>query len=316
LNGVHDIGGMDGFGPIERETNETVFHETWEGRVFGMSMVGGGLPQITLDARRHQLERLSPVQYLSSSYYERWLARIEAALVEAGTLAREEIDRRMQEFASEPDRPAPRHEDPVRTESIANALRPGRPTIRKIRQKPRFTAGDKIVTRNLNPRGHTRLPRYARGKRGVIVAHHGAHVFPDTNAHGLGEHPQHLYTVRIAMRELWGGSAEPNESLLIDLWESYLDKDKAAASPARKSIPAAEKAVEQNPPAAARARTPATSSKRARAVPLPTVTRTSPRPQKLGRGTAKSAGAKAGGGGAPARSARPARAGKPMKRSR
>jgi nitrile hydratase subunit beta len=220
---------MDGFGVINRETDEPVFHEHWESRVFGMSLTGAGLPPRTLDAGRHQLERLPPVQYLSYSYYERWLARIDAALVEAGTLTRGEIDQRMQEFAAKPDLPVPRREDAQRANSIQNAVRAGRPAIRKIRQKPRFALGQKVVTRNINPHGHTRLPRYARGKHGVIVAHHGPHVFPDSNAHGLGENPQHLYTVRIAMRELWGNNAEPNESLLIDLWEGYLDKDKAAA---------------------------------------------------------------------------------------
>ncbi|MBV8356955.1 MAG: nitrile hydratase subunit beta [Deltaproteobacteria bacterium] len=292
MNSVHDIGGMDGFGPIEHETDEPVFHEPWESRVFGMSMVGGGLPPITLDARRHQLERLPPVQYLSSSYYERWLARIDAALVEAGTLTREEIDKRMQEFAAEPGLPVPRRDDPARADSIANAVRAGRPATRKTRQKPRFAIGDKIITRNLNPHGHTRLPRYARGKRGVIVAHHGAHVFPDTNAHGLGENPQHLYTVRIAMRELWGNSAEPNESVLIDFWESYLDKDKAAAKstvqksalPAKTAI--VKTAIVKTAPQSDKILS-ATSSKRSLAMPLSSVTLTSPVSQKSGKGTSK-----------------------------
>jgi nitrile hydratase subunit beta len=241
VNGVHDIGGIDGFGPIHREPDEPVFHDEWEGRVFGMSMLGAGLPPITLDARRHQLERLPPVEYLSFSYYERWLARVEQALVETGTLAREEIDKRIQEIVTQPDSPMPRCEDPERADGIASTLRAGRPAARKIRQKPRFAIGDKIVTRNLNPHGHTRLPRYARGKRGVIVAHHGAHVFPDSNAHGLGENPQHLYTVRITSRELWGADAEPAGSVQIDLWESYLDQDKAAAKSSPKSGSAAKR---------------------------------------------------------------------------
>ena len=243
MNSVHDIGGTDGFGPIHRETGDSVFHEPWESRVFGMSMLGAGLAPIPLDARRHQLERLSPVQYISSTYYERWLARIDAALVEAGTLTRDEIDKRMQMFAAQPDLPISRREDPLRAQGIGNILRAGRSAARKIRQQPRFAAGDKVVTRNLNPHGHTRLPRYARGRRGVIVAHHGAHVFPDSNAHGLGENPQHLYTVRIAMRELWGDSAEANENLLIDLWESYLERDKTAATSRALKNPSARKKV-------------------------------------------------------------------------
>jgi nitrile hydratase subunit beta len=255
LNGVHDIGGMDGFGPVHRETGEPVFHEAWEGRVFGMSMLGGGLPRTPIDARRHRGERLDPVKYLSSSYYERWLAGMESALIETGTVRSDEIEARVRQFAAEPSLLMPRQEDPAVAASIGVRYRAGNPATRKIRQKPRFAAGDKVVTRNLNPFGHTRLPRYARGKRGVVVAHHGAHVFPDSNAHGLGENPQHLYTVRIAMRELWGDSAEANESVLIDLWESYLEKDKAfAKSGGLKSAAPTRKIAVKTAPRAASAK--------------------------------------------------------------
>jgi nitrile hydratase len=219
---------MDGFGPIHRETDEPVFHEPWESRVFAMFITGMGLPPVTgFDAARHGMERLDPVMYLTSSYYERWLAAMESRLTETGTLSREEIEARVQRFADDPHLPIARRDDPVQAEGLVNAFRIGRPAARKIRQKPRFAVGDKIVTGNLNPHGHTRLPRYARAKRGVIVAHRGAHVFPDSNAHGQGENPLHLYTVRIAGGELWGDSAEPNENVLIDLWESYLQREKA-----------------------------------------------------------------------------------------
>jgi nitrile hydratase subunit beta len=295
LNGVHDLGGMDGFGPISPETDEPVFHEPWEGRVFGMSMLGAGLPPIPLDARRHQLERLSPAQYLSSSYYERWLARIDAALVESGTLSREEIDRRMQEIAAEPDRPLARREDQARADGIATALRIGRPATRKIRKRPRFAAGERIMTRNLNPHGHTRLPRYARGKRGIIIAHHGAHVFPDTNAHGLGENPQHLYTVRIAARELWGDSAESNENVLIDLWESYLEKEKAPAkSAASKNIPTAQKIVATTSSRAHKLPARAAPAGRSRAKPLPSVTLPAPSAGGKSKGAKPTGGRRSG----------------------
>jgi nitrile hydratase beta subunit len=223
LNGVHDIGGMDGFGAIHRDPDEPVFHEPWESRVFGIALTAV-IPTAPLDAFRHRLERLDPVKYLTSSYYERWLAAIEGALVENGTLSLDEIENRTEQFGANPDTPMPHGKNPGQGDRFHGG-RPG--SQRKIRQKPRYAVGDRIVTRNLNPVGHTRLPRYARGKHGVIVAHHGAHVFPDSNAHGMGENPQHLYTVRFAMRELWGDSSEPNESLLIDLWESYLDSEKA-----------------------------------------------------------------------------------------
>jgi len=236
MNGVHDIGGMDGFGPVTPQPNEPVFHEPWEGRVFALNLSRAGQPPSTLDAGRYRQECLDPVVYLASSYYERWLASTEIAIVAGGALTRDEIEARVRQLAADPDRPIPRREDPAIAQAIARALRAGRPVTREIRRQPRFAVGDRIMTRNLNPHGHTRIPRYARGKRGVIAHHHGAHVFPDTNAHGLGENPQHLYSVRFSARELWGDAAEPNESILLDLWESYLDK---ARTPARTSAPKA-----------------------------------------------------------------------------
>lgn len=230
MNSVHDIGGTDGFGPVRPELNEPVFHEAWEGRVFAIfAIIGAGHPPVPVDALRHQLERLDPVQYLASSYYERWLAAMENAILEAGTLTRDEIEAKVHQFTADPSLAIPRREDPALAEGISSVLRAGQPVTRQIRQKPRFAVGDQVMTRNLNPHGHTRLPRYARAKHGVIARHHGAHVFPDTNAHGLGENPQHLYSVCISARELWGDSAEANESILIDLWESYLEKDDLAA---------------------------------------------------------------------------------------
>jgi nitrile hydratase subunit beta len=226
LNGVHDIGGMDGFGPIRRELDEPVFHELWEGRVFAMFLSGAGLPPTRFDSDRHRLEQIPPLTYLRSSYYERWLVALETGLLQTGTLSQFEIEARVQQFAADPDLPIPRREDAEKAQGFVDALRIGKPVTRKVRQKPRFAVGDKIVTRNLNPHGHTRLPRYARGKRGVVVAYHGPHIFPDTHAHGLGENPQHLFTVRISMHELWATSAGRNESLLIDLWESYLERDR------------------------------------------------------------------------------------------
>jgi nitrile hydratase subunit beta len=244
MNGVHDLGGMDGFGPVVPEKDEPVFHAAWEARVFALNLLGPGRTPIPVDALRHRIERLDPVRYLASSYYERWLAAMAEAIIDAGTLTPDEIDARIRELEAEPDRAMPHLENPAHVEGIVAALRAGAPVVRKIRKPARFALGDRVVTRNLNPLGHTRLPRYARGKRGVIVLHHGAHVFPDTNAHGLGEHPQHLYTVRFTARELWGDAAEPKATVLIDLWEGYLDPSssarpveaKAAAKPSPKTV--------------------------------------------------------------------------------
>lgn len=241
MNGVHDIGGMDGFGAVRPEPNEPVFHEPWEGRVFVLNLLGPGRTAIPVDALRHRIERLDPVRYLASSYYERWLAMMEQAIIDAGTLSADEISARMRELEAEPDRALPRTENPEHADGVAAALRAGSPVARKTRKPPRFAIGDHVLTRNLNPLGHTRLPRYARGKRGVIVLYHGAHVFPDTNAHGLGEHPQHLYAVRFTARELWGNAAETKATALIDLWESYFDSERSSAAlPATKTRAAAK----------------------------------------------------------------------------
>jgi nitrile hydratase len=230
MNSVQDIGGLDGFGPVRVELNEPVFHEPWESRVFAMAISRVGTGPVTLDALRHAGESLPPEQILTLSYYQKWLAVREALIISARTLTREEIDAKVQQFAANPDLEVPRREDPALANNIPTILQAGNPVTRSIRRKPRFALGDLVTTRNLNPQGHTRLPRYARNKRGVIAAHHGAHVFPDTNAHGLGENPQHLYTVRIGARELWGDSAEPNECVLVDLWESYLAPDGTRAN--------------------------------------------------------------------------------------
>lgn len=242
MNGIHDIGGMDGFGAVHSEPEEAVFHEPWEGRVFALNLLGPGRTPIPVDALRHRIERLDPVRYLTSSYYERWLAAMAEAIIEAGTLTPDEIEARMRELEAEPNGAMAHRENPAHAQGMVAALRAGSPVTRKVRKPARFAIGEHVITRNLNPLGHTRLPRYARGKRGVIVLHHGAHVFPDTNAHGLGEHPQHLYTVRFAARELWGNAGEPKAMVLIDLWEGYLDSDRArrSASP-NKAKPAAKR---------------------------------------------------------------------------
>jgi nitrile hydratase beta subunit len=240
MNSVHDIGGMDGFGPLREEAGEPVFHQPWEGRTFGMAMFSMPVTSLPLDALRHAQERQEPVQYLAASYYQRMLGTLEKVLIEVGTLSSNEIDAKCGQFLANPGLPVPRREVPETAASIPAILRAGNPVTRKIGKKPRFAIGDRVMTRNLNPHGHTRLPRYTRSKHGVITAHHGAHVFPDTNAHGLGENPQHLYTVRISARELRGDTAEPNECILIDLWESYLAPDgiTAKAPSAKDAAPA------------------------------------------------------------------------------
>ena len=229
MNGIHDMGGMHGFGRVEREDNEPVFHTKWEGRVMGISRACSVQRIFNIDEGRHAIERMPPADYLKSSYYERWLDRNVRLLVEKGVITREELERRMAQLASGSD-PAPPHQDPKLTDRMLRATR-ARTPYRRPGPPPRFAGGDRILTRNDAPVGHTRLPRYARGKRGVVDAVHGSFIFPDTNAHGQGEQPHTLYSVRFDAVELWGASAEPRAPVHLDLWERYLEP--AVSAPAR-----------------------------------------------------------------------------------
>lgn len=219
MDGVHDLGGMHGFGPVEREENEPVFHADWEKTVLAIQRVTLGT-DYNIDEFRHSIERMDPAHYLASSYYEHWLDGIARLLVEKGVISADEMAARAAHFRARPDAPAMAVAPP------AGAARP-RPaaetSFRPSTAPPRFAVDDRVTARNLHPRGHTRLPRYARGKPGVIAALRGCHVFPDAHAHGLGERPEHLYSVRFDARILWGDAAEPNQRVHLDLWESYLE---------------------------------------------------------------------------------------------
>ena len=217
MNGVHDMGGMHGFGPIMREENEPLFHAPWEAHVRAMMTVVRSRGYFNIDASRHGIERMEPAHYLRASYYERWLATIELNLIEGGFLTGEELDTRMQLLREVPEAALPRGAA-VAAEPVAREQSPDSPL-----PVSRYAVGDAVVTRNVHPPGHTRLPRYARGKRGVIQRLYGAQIFPDTNAHGLGENPQPLYSVRFEARELWGEAAESRQTVSLDLWESYLE---------------------------------------------------------------------------------------------
>jgi nitrile hydratase subunit beta len=219
MDGIHDLGGMHGFGPVVPEPDEPVFHADWERRVFGLTFSTG----CTVDEFRHGIEQMDPAEYLNSSYYEHWLVTIEKNLLDKGRITAEELDARTRHFQEHPQAQPTRREDPQLARRFLEGIKIGNPSVRAPAVPPRFQVGDRVVARNTHPHGHTRLPRYVRGKRGTIHAHYGTHLTPDTNAHGLGEQPQPVYNVRFDARELWGDSAEERQVLHIDLWESYLE---------------------------------------------------------------------------------------------
>jgi len=220
MNGPHDLGGMHGLGPInpEPEEEEPVFHADWERRVFGLNSAAGYLGKWNIDKSRHARERQHPVDYLRHTYYENWLAGLKKLLVEAGLVTPEELAIGKAEGpADEPTRKLV-----IKAENVAEAVAKGSPVEVSIDTPPRFKPGNSVRAINRHPTGHTREPRYVRGRVGVINEHHGAYVFPDKNALGMRE-GQHLYSVRFEAESLWGESASGRSAVYVDLWENYLE---------------------------------------------------------------------------------------------
>ena len=216
MNGAQDLGGMMGFGPVAPEPGEPLFHAPWEKRAMALTVAAGACGAWNLDISRHARETLPPAQYLSKSYYDIWISGLAKLVLAAGMVSEEEI------ASGQAMHPPIAVRNVLRQENVAAAIARGWPCDRPATAPARFREGDAIVTRVINPTTHTRLPRYARGKRGVIEALRGVHVFPDSNAHGLGENPQWLYTVRFDGTELWGEGADPSVKVSIDAFEPYL----------------------------------------------------------------------------------------------
>jgi len=216
MNGAHDLGGMHGLGPIDPEPDEPVFHEEWERRIFALTMACGALGKWNLDMSRFARESMHPADYLATSYYEHWLHGLEVQLVDSGLVTEQEL-----EGAVSP-RPATDMKA-LTADRVAPGLAKGSTARVESDLAPRFAAGDAVVARNLNPLGHTRVPRYARGRRGIIDRDHGVFIFADDHAMGRGRNPQHVYSVRFTARELWGAAASPRDTIHIDLWDDHLD---------------------------------------------------------------------------------------------
>jgi len=206
-----------GFGPVDPEPNEPYFHADWEERVLGMTLCAAALGHWSLDESRHARENRHPADYYSSSYYEIWQKGLERLLIRHDVVSNEEL------AAGHSLRPGPESAQVLTADRVPRTLSRGGPVDRPATTKARFETGDQVRTKVINPQTHTRLPRYARGKLGVVDKIHGCHVYPDRNAHGGGEQPQWLYTVRFDGRELWGDDAEAGLSVSIDAWEPYLE---------------------------------------------------------------------------------------------
>ena len=218
MNGAHDMGGMHGFGPVEVEKDEPVFHEEWEARTYAMNRAIGAWRKWTIDASRYEIELIPPAEYLRMSYYEKWFVRLLGRLVKAGLVTPAELE------TGQPTPGSAKLTPPLRAGQVPGiALNREIPAHEDPEIRPLFEAGQRVRARDINPLGHTRLPRYARGRVGTIDRDHGVYNFPDTAAHGLGLKRQHVYSVRFASRDLWGDEASPHDFIYIDLWDDYLE---------------------------------------------------------------------------------------------
>lgn len=217
MNGIHDMGGMDNFGPLRIEKDEPPFHAPWERSIFAEAIALLGSGYMNLDELRRATERIPPAAYLSMSYYETWMAAVITMLEEKAIVTAEELalGHSLRETALR-ERALPK-------EMALYAIYERIPASLDVDIPARFRVGDAVLTRNTHTWRHTRIPRYARGRRGRIEQVHGVFLLPDTHAHGGPDRPQHVYNVHFSARELWGDDASERDGVYLDLWEDYLE---------------------------------------------------------------------------------------------
>ena len=216
MDGVHDMGGMHGMGPVVAEENEPVFHGGWEKRMFAMNNAISALGVRNIDESRYARERMNPAKYLGSSYYEIWLDGLIRILSEKGLISEEELS------GAVTPRPVSTPKPALKAEDVDPVMSKGGNYTADTGKAASFKVGDRVRARNIHPAGHTRLPRYARGHEGIVIADYGIHVFPDASAQGKSA-PQHLYNVKFASMELWGPDGTEGDFIYIDLWDDHLE---------------------------------------------------------------------------------------------
>lgn len=216
MNGIHDLGGMQGFGPVVDEPDEPPFHAPWEARVLALQRAILFTRTWNLDAFRYAQERLPASVYVAVSYYHRWFLALAASAIDHGLVTRAELDAGR---SAGPARPVQR----TMTLRDVDLGKTRSPFGRMPKQDARFKPGDVVRTTNIHPMGHTRLPRYARDKTGRVEVVHGCHAFPDAIVAGDREASAWLYAVVFDSRELWGEGADPSLTISIDAFEPYLE---------------------------------------------------------------------------------------------
>jgi nitrile hydratase beta subunit len=223
VDGIHDLGGMEGLGAVEPPAEEPVFYSDWERRTFALFLpfVMTGL---NLDQFRHGIEKLHPVEYLTGRYYEHWMHTYETGLVKKGVITEDELEARTRHFLAHPEEDLPKGGDSAQAEQFLEIYRAGASTRRPTEEPAAFRIGDRVRVKNIHPSGHTRCARYVRGQLGVVTDVYDAFVFPDTNFEEKGEHPARVYNVEFDAGDLWGpGEAVERHKVRFDLWEPYLE---------------------------------------------------------------------------------------------
>ena len=223
MNGVHDLGGTDGLGPVPVPESEPVYHEEWEKAAFAMFSMCFRAGFFGVDSFRYGIEQMHPAAYLLSPYYDHWAHAVEHYGVAKGVLDEAEIDKRMQFFLENPDAPMPEREDPDLLAFVDGVVKAGAPASRPSDKVAKYKVGDLVTVLDDSPFGHTRKARYIRGKTGVVELTHGTMIYPDSAGNGGDDAPEHVYTIKFTNEELWGAeSAEPNGVVYFDVWEPYI----------------------------------------------------------------------------------------------
>ncbi len=223
MNGVHDLGGTDGLGPVAVEKDEPVWHSEWEKAAFALFATNFRAGLFNVDMFRYGIEQMHPADYLLSPYYEHWMHTAEHYAVKAGVIDPAELDEKTQYYLDHPDEPLPDRTDPELLAFVDAAVKGGAPARRDSDAEPAFRVGDQVTVTVDSPLEHTRKARYIRGRSGVVEHAHGTFIYPDSAGNGRGEDPKHVYTVKFTNAELWGDEhAEPNGAVYFDVWEPYL----------------------------------------------------------------------------------------------
>ena len=223
MNGIHDMGGLHGFGAVHIEGDEPVFHEPWEGRVYAMTQVLDTKGIYNLDEHRHEIELMDSASYLKDGYYGRWLFAMESILSRKEIIGRYEVDARIAGGSSK--RAVAEQPRLDRNWPLVEAQKVRWGALREeVAVQPRFAVGDRVTVKNHQPAGHTRLPHFVRGKTGTVtIVNAQAWVYPDTRAHNAGENLQPVYNVVFSGSEVWGDASEENVDVRVDLSEDYLE---------------------------------------------------------------------------------------------